>query len=151
MYQLGGTHALFGHAEKNGFMRQPWERRLNKRKPGMSFSLERKYMRSGLYLYRSVAGMALLIYLWSLRLKCLVFEYAKVEDFCRFILNSAERREWDWSTLDISHLQTESEAAQLPLDSECSFIYSESLNVPFVALSVDHLYQEQDARATKQS
>ena len=66
-----------------------------------------------------------------------------MDEYCRFILNSAERKVWDWSTLNIEHIQTDSEATEVPLDSESSFIFTESVTHSFLFVTVH--FQKQDA------
>jgi len=55
----------------------------------------------------------------------LVFMYTSMEDFKKFILDLDGRSEWDWSAVGLFQLQTASEAAELPRNSECTFFFTE--------------------------
>jgi len=57
MYDPTGKHSFLGPAEKEDWNDEPWEKRITKHRPGVKFSLERKYLRRGLYAYRSTAGV----------------------------------------------------------------------------------------------
>lgn len=81
VYNLGKKASLFGVAESPDFMDLSWEPRVNKRKPGLTFKMERKPWRNGLYLYKTKA----------------IFEECDLEDFKSFVLDSKERLRWDWS------------------------------------------------------
>lgn len=53
---LGTAQGLFGEAEDAGWVEKPWKKPTIKSKPGLTFKLEKKYMRKGLFLYRTSAG-----------------------------------------------------------------------------------------------
>lgn len=56
MKDLGSSHGLFGKAEETGWYERQWKKPIVKSKPGISFNLEKKYLRKGLFLYRTSTG-----------------------------------------------------------------------------------------------
>lgn len=110
IYGLAKKDALFGAAEKSDWMEQSWEPRVDKHKPGLTFKMERKYWRDGLFLYRTSA----------------VFENCSVHEFKEFILSCPERLRWDWSAEKLFTILPEVKNANTRLDLDSCFIFSEN-------------------------
>lgn len=53
---LGTNRGLFGEAEEDGWHEKQWKKPVMKSKPGLSLNLEKKYLRKGLFLYRTSTG-----------------------------------------------------------------------------------------------
>eukprot|EP00210_Caulerpa_lentillifera_P006606 g6311.t1 len=110
VYELGKKDSLFGSMEKSDFMDQPWELRVEKQKPGLTFKMERKYWREGLFLYRTSA----------------VFENCDIHDFKEFILSCNERLRWDWSAEKLFTISPECKTENDAIDLDSCFIFSEN-------------------------
>eukprot|EP00210_Caulerpa_lentillifera_P008795 g8391.t1 len=107
VYGLGKKTSLFGVAEQVDSMDQSWERRVQKRRPGLGFTMERKPWRSGLYLYRTRA----------------IFDNCKAEDLKNFILSPSERLRWDWSIEKL--MEIPDQLSILSKNSDSCFVFSE--------------------------
>lgn len=89
MEDLGTARALFGNAEDADWFLKPWKAPVTRSKPGLTFTLEKKYMRNGLFLYRTSA----------------VIEDADIQEFCRYNLSLGERMQWDWTLENFLHIK----------------------------------------------
>ena len=57
-----------------------------------------------------------------------MFKNAQIDDFRHFILNASDRMNWDWSSLDLKILRTAEEKAELPSESESTFMFTECVH-----------------------
>lgn len=60
--EIGTDKSLLGKAEKSYWFNQEWELKYEKQKPGLTFKLERKYLRNGYYVYRTKSSTLILIF-----------------------------------------------------------------------------------------
>ncbi|GMH43566.1 hypothetical protein BSKO_11488 [Bryopsis sp. KO-2023] len=102
-----GSQGFCGKADEAGWLAKPWLKCGTKSKPGITFTMEKKYMRKGLFLYRTST----------------VIENAQLEEFSKFNFSLEERLKWDWTACDSRKLADTDDAEA---DENTGFYFLES-------------------------